>query len=226
MVRRSLLKFFVAFGSIFGVLATCEAGGARIVGAGPSGACRAAGGPGDDMFLPGKYWEEEAEDRRYKDNFTGALEAYKRAAYFGNRDALYDIAMLYLKGAKKVAIDTAAGIAWLRMGEQYKHKLSIDALHRLEPALTPDERERSMREFAALDEKYNVETTRNRVLKTYQLERGNIMFADYVCRYGTAVTRDTFVAEVEQEFTQYVTAMFGTVTVEPIQPVPPPAEKK
>lgn len=225
MARLSLLAIVGATVAL-GVSATCEAGGGRIVGAGPNGVCGATGGPSDDNFLPGKYWEEEAEGRRYKDDFSGALQAYKHAAYYGNRNALYDIAMLYLKGAKNVRVDAAEGIAWLRLAEQYKHKLSIDALHRLEPALTPEEHDRSMREYAALDEKYNVATTRNRVMKTYQLERGNIMFADYICRDGMAVTRDTFVADLEQEFTQYVTAMFGTVTVEPIQPVPPPGDKK
>ena len=226
MFRISLLKSFAGVASAFGVVVVCYDGGASILGAGPSGACGQAGGPAGSNFLPGKYWEGEAEDRRYKENFTGALEAYKHAAYYGNRDALYDIAMLYLKGAKRVPIDVPEGIAWLRVAEQYHHPPSITALKKLEPALSPDERERSMREFAVLDEKYNIATTRNRAMKTYQLERGNIMFADYVCREGTPVTRDTFVAEIEQEFTNYVTTMFGTVTVEPIQPVSPPDPKK
>jgi hypothetical protein len=226
MVRRALLRSFAGLVATFGALSTCHAGGASILGAGPNGACRATGGPSDDNFLPGKYWEEEAENRRYKENSIGALEAYKHAAYYGNRNALYDIAMMYLKGAKRVHIDVPKGIAWLRLAEQYRHSLSIKALHQLEPAMTPDERERSIREFAALEEKYNVATTRNRVMKTYQLERGNIMFADYVCRDGMAVTRDTFVAEIDQEFTSYVTTMFGTVTVEPLQPLPPPSEQK
>ncbi len=226
MVRFSLLRIFGSLVVTLGVMNACHAGGASILGAGPSGACRATGGPSDDNFLPGKYWAGEAEDRRYKENLSGALEAYKRAAYYGNRNSLYDIAMLYLKGAKKVPIDVAKGIAWLRLAEQYNHTLSITALHRLEPALSPDEHDRSLREFAALQENYSVAVTRNRVLKTYQLERGLIMFADYVCRDGAPVTRDTFVAEIEQEFTNYVSAMFGTVTIEPIEPLPPPAEKK
>ncbi len=223
-----MIRFSMALGLVAALVVpiAAVAGGAHIVGAGPSGACGQAGGAGDQNFLPGKYWEEEAEDRRYKQDMVGALEGYKHAAYYGNRSAFYDIAMLYLKGAKRVPIDVPKGIAWLRVAEQYRHALSIKALHQLEPALSPDERERSVREFAALDEKYNVATTRDRVMKTYQLERGNIMFADYVCRAGEAVTRDTFVAELEQEFTAYVTAMFGTVTVEPIQPVPAPSDKK
>jgi TPR repeat protein len=226
MVRPPLLRIFASVAATLGVLTTCYAGGASILGAGPNGVCRQTGGPSDDSFLPGKYWEEEAENRRYKDDVVGALAAYKHAAYYGNRDALYDIAMVYLKGAKRVPIDVAKGIAWLRVAQQYNHALSVEGLHKLEPALSPDEHDRSMREFADLDAKYNVATTRNRAMKTYQLERGHIMFADYVCRDGAAVTRDTFVADIEEEFTQYVTAMFGTVTVEPIQPVPSPADKK
>jgi hypothetical protein len=224
MVCRCLLTL-AALVATMGVVITCRAN-AAILGAGPSGACRATGGPSDDNFLPGKYWAEEAEDRRYKENLSGALEAYKHAAYYGNRNSLYDIAMMYLKGAKRVSIDVPKGIAWLRLGAEYNHDLSIKALGKLEPALSPDERERSSREFAVLDETYNVAATRNRVVKTYQLERGLIMFADYVCRNGSPVTRDTFVAEIEQEFANYVTTMFGTVTVEPIEPLPPPDEKK
>jgi hypothetical protein len=226
IVRLSLLTFLGAVVALLGVATPCRAGGASIIGSGPTGVCRASGGPSDDSFLPGKYWAEEAENRRYKDNAPGALEAYKHAAYYGNRNALYDIAMMYMKGAKRMPIDVAKGIAWLRVAEQYNHALSIKALHKLEPALSADERERSIREFAELDEKYNVAITRDRVMKTYQLERGNIMFADYVCRDGTATPRDNFVAEIEQEFTNYVTAMFGTVTVEPIQPVAPSTDKK
>jgi hypothetical protein len=226
MIRLSLLTAFAGIIAAIGMPTTCLAGGAHIVGAGPSGACRETGGPTGGNFLPGKYWEEEAEDRRYRDNLTGALEAYKHAAYYGNRDALYDIAMLYLKGAKKVSIDVPLGVAWLRLGTEYKHPPSTAALQKLEPALTPDERNRSSREYAVLAETYNVAVTRNRVMKTYQLERGHIAFADWICRDGMAVTRDTYIAEVEQEFTNYVTTMFGTVIVEPIQPLAPDNEKK
>jgi TPR repeat protein len=226
MNRLSLLTIFTGLVAALGMPTACRAGGAHIVGAGPSGVCRQTSGPSDGNFLPGKYWEEEAEDRRYHDNFSGALEAYKHAAYYGNRDALYDIAMMYLKGAKNVSADVPLGIAWLHVAVEYNHTLSTTALRRLEPALSPDERDRSVREFAVLAEKYNVATTRNRVMKTYQLERGHIGFADWICRDGMAMPRDTYVAEIEQEFVNYVTTMFGTVTVEPIQPIEPANDKK
>jgi hypothetical protein len=226
MVRLALLRSFAGAAAMLCVLTPCHAGGGSILGSGPNGVCAQTGGPAGSNFLPGKYWEDDAKDRLDRDDTTGALEAFKHAAYYGNRDALYDIAMLHLKGARKIPVNVAIGVAWLRVAERYNHKQSIDALRKLEPALTPDEYENSMREFAVLYEKYNVATTRNRTMKTYQLERGHIMFADYVCRDGMAVTRDTFVAEIEQEFTNYVTTMFGTVTVDPIQPLPPPANPK
>ena len=226
MTRLSLLAIFVGVAASAGVLKTCQAGGAHIVGAGPSGICSQTGGPTGGNLLPGKYWEEEGGNRRDKEDTTGALEAFKRAAYYGNKDAQYDVAMMYMKGAKKVPVDITTGVAWLRLAAQYGHALSVDALNKLEPALTAEQREMSMRLHDGLLPTYGMAVTRNRVLKQFQLQRGLMAFADWICVDGMAMAKDTYLHEVNQEFADYVSTMFGTVTVEPIQSVDAPNEKK
>ena len=220
----SRMKRCIAIFFAVGVSASCEAG-QGITGAGPSGVYRSTGGSGGN-FLPGKLWEEEASDRMDKEDVSGALEAFKRAAYYGNKDAQYDVAMMYLKGARKVGADVSLGVAWLRVASEYGHSLSADALRKLKPALTPDQLASSARHFEALVEKYGVAVTRPRVMKAYQLERGRTMFADWVCHDGLATAADTYLMRIDHEFADYVSTMFGNVIVEPLQPLPGPEAKK
>jgi hypothetical protein len=218
-------KYFFGVLACMGVFSRAWADGAQIIGAGPSGECRMQGSPGKGNFLPGKHYEEAAKHYLDKDDITGALEAFEHAAYYGNRDAQYDMAMMYLNGAKKIPVDVPLGIAWLRMASRYGQPLSIIALQKLETALTSEQRDASARHFQKLEKKYDVSITRRRVFHAYQRERGLSGFAYWVCREGGAVPADTYLAEIEQQYTDYVTAMYGTVTVEPLQPISNSSEK-
>jgi hypothetical protein len=220
----SLIKLCFGMLATLGAFSACEAG-QGIVGAGPSGVCRSTGGSSGN-FLPGKFWEEEAGFRQERQDTSGALEAFKRAAYYGDKDAQYDVAMTYLKGARKVPVDVPLGVAWLRIAAQYGQSLSDEALRKLEPALTPQQRAASARDFENLVTTYGVSTTRSRVMKTYQLERGRTVFADWVCHDGLATAADAYLITIDREFADYVSTMYGNVIVEPLQPLPGPQAKK
>ncbi len=157
---------------------------------------------------------------------TTALAAFEHAAYYGNKDAQFEIAMMRLKGTDKIPIDVPLGVAWLRIAAKYGHSPSVDALQKLEPELTPGQREASIRDFQNLEGKYGVAATRPRVMNAYQLERGHSAFFQWICQDGVAMPTDKYLAQVDQEFTDYVSAMYGKVTVEPLQPVSVPDNEK
>ena len=216
------LRIFLAVGISLHVIV----GGAQIIGSGPSGACRSAPSPSGGDVLPGKYYERQARDYLDDENTTSALTAFQHAAYYGNKQAQYALAMMYLKGAKKIEIDAPLGIAWLRVAAQYGEETAIAALGKLEPALTGEQRELSDRKFQTLVERYGVATTRHRVMGTFQRAKGLAAFADWICTDGEAMPSDTYVARINDEFTEYVTTMYGKVTVEPLQPLPGVGDKK
>jgi len=188
--------------------------------------CRSVRNPTGGNFLPGKFFEAKARGYLDKDDTTGALSAFEHAAYYGNKDAQFEIAMLRLHGTDKIPIDVPLGIAWLRIASKYGHSSSVNALQRLEPELTPDQREASFRDFQNLEGKYGVAATRPRVMNTYQLERGHSPFFQRICQDGVAMPTGKYLAQVDQEFTDYVSAMYGKVTVEPLQPISIPDNKK
>jgi len=64
-------------------------------------------------YLPGKYYEQQAQQAVSRENFREALEMYEKAGYWGNKIAQYDVGMLYLNGAEGVPVDKIRGIAWL-----------------------------------------------------------------------------------------------------------------
>jgi hypothetical protein len=184
--------------------------------------CRSVRNPTGGNFLSGKFFEARARGYLDKHDTTGALAAFEHAAYYGNKDAQFEIAMMRLKGAGKIPIDVPLGIAWLRIASKYGHSPSVNALQKLEPELTPDQREASIRDFQNLEGKYGVAATRSRVMNTYQLERGHSAFSQRICQDGVAMPTDKYLAQVDQEFTDYVSEMYGKVTVEPLQPISTP----
>jgi hypothetical protein len=76
-------------------------------------------------YLPGKYYEQRAQDAVKRKNFRQALEMYEKAGYWGNKIAQYDIGMLYLHGAEGVPVDKVRGTAWLGIAAQ-THTPDVD----------------------------------------------------------------------------------------------------
>ena len=69
-------------------------------------------------YLPGKYYEQRAQDAVKHKNFRQALEMYEKAGYWGNKIAQYNVGMLYLHGADGVPADKIRGTAWLGIAAQ------------------------------------------------------------------------------------------------------------
>jgi hypothetical protein len=63
-------------------------------------------------------------------------------------------------------------------------------------------------------------------MKTFQLGRGHAAFANTVCYDGLVMASDIYLQQVDQDFAEYVTTMFGKVIVEPLQPVSAPNSQK
>ena len=105
-------------------------------------------------YLPGKYYERVAlEDLRHKD-YTGALNAYQRAAYWGNKVAQYDLGEIYLRGLGRIPADPARGVAWLGLADE-EHEPDYDkALVSAYTSLKPSERKRADAIWKELQEKY------------------------------------------------------------------------
>jgi hypothetical protein len=69
-------------------------------------------------YLPGKYYEQRAQDAVKRKDFRTALDLYEKAGYWGNKIAQYNVGMLYLDGAEGVPADTVRGTAWLGIAAQ------------------------------------------------------------------------------------------------------------
>ena len=76
-------------------------------------------------YLPGKYYEQLAQDAVKRKEFRQALQMYEKAAYWGNKIAQYNVGMLYLNGADGVPADRIRGTAWLGIAAQ-THQPYVD----------------------------------------------------------------------------------------------------
>ena len=181
--------------------------------------CRHLSGQPEAQFLPGAYFEMVATRLSNKGDKTGALEAYEHAAYYGNRAGQYEMGMMYLEGAEKVPKDVPLGIAWLKVSSKYGHRGSINALKKLTPALSQDQQEEVEREFQKIDAEYNPNVTQKRVMNAFALERNQRVRASWICQEdGETVPAEKYYAQVDQDYADYVTTMYGKVTVGPLQP--------
>jgi hypothetical protein len=82
-------------------------------------------------YLPGKYYEQQAQIAAKAKNFRRALEMYQKAGYWGNKVSQYNVGMLYINGAEGVPVDKVRGTAWLGIAAQthvpYVDKALTDA---------------------------------------------------------------------------------------------------
>lgn len=119
-------------------------------------------------YLPGKYYERVAlEDLRHKD-YTGALNAYQQAAYWGNKVAQYDMGEIYLHGLGRIRADRARGVAWLGIADE-EHEPDYDkALVGAFKTLKPEERKRADGIWAELQKTYADTLTLARATQAFE----------------------------------------------------------
>ncbi|TAN00314.1 MAG: sel1 repeat family protein [Rhodanobacteraceae bacterium] len=119
-------------------------------------------------YLPAKYYERVAlEDLRHKD-YTGALDAYTRAAYWGNKVAQYDLGEIYLHGLGKIRADPARGVAWLGVADEAHNPDYDRALVGAYKALKPSERKRAEAIWAGLQATYADKLTLARATRSFE----------------------------------------------------------
>jgi hypothetical protein len=119
-------------------------------------------------YLPGKYYERVAlEDLRHKD-YTGALNAYQRAAYWGNKVAQYNLGEIYLHGLGRIPADPARGVAWLGIADE-EHQPDYDkAVVSAYKTLKPEERTRAESIWKKLQATYADKLTLARATRTFE----------------------------------------------------------
>jgi TPR repeat protein len=182
-------------------------------------------------YLPGKYFKLKADKYLDKDDPRQALEMYQHAAYYGNRDAQYALAMLYLKGADKVPIDIPRGVAWLQLAVAYKSTPAMDALQKISSGLSEAQRTAASEIFRKIGEDDSIDHTRQRVHARFVMERGVLIATangnSSVCTPdGGSKRMDKYLAEKEEEYSDYYSTMYGTVDVGPLQSLPAPDHGK
>ena len=119
-------------------------------------------------YLPGKYYERVAlEDKRHKD-YSGALNAYQRAAYWGNKVAQYDLGEIYLHGLGRIRADPARGVAWLGLADEERQPDYDKALVGAYRALKPEGRARADAIWTRLQATYADKLTLARATRAFE----------------------------------------------------------
>src|SRR5579883_3284902 len=133
------------------------------------------GDPRGGNFLPGKNYQMKAHAYLDKGDAKGALGMYQRAAYYGNKDALYEMAMMYLREANKVPVDIPRGLAWMKLASEYHQSEAKTALQKMDLALTDEQRHAADSILSKLAEDYSVSATQRRARLKFMRERSQVM---------------------------------------------------
>ncbi|MFT3791989.1 MAG: hypothetical protein QM741_13140 [Rudaea sp.] len=118
-------------------------------------------------YLPGKYYEQRAQDAVKRKDFRQALEMFQKAGYWGNKIAQYDVGMLYLNGAEGVPADKIRGIAWLGIAAQTHTAYVGKALGDAYATLTPEQKAAAGELWKQLKIDYDDKATLDRASKKF-----------------------------------------------------------
>lgn len=119
-------------------------------------------------YLPGKYYERVALEAMRHQDYTGALNAYQRAAYWGNKVAQYNLGQIYLHGLGRIRADPARGVAWLGLADE-EHQPDYDkALVVAYKTLKPEERTRADAIWTQLQATYADKLTLARATQAFE----------------------------------------------------------
>lgn len=119
-------------------------------------------------YLPAKYYERVALEDMRNGDYTGALNAYQRAAYWGNKVAQYNMGEIYLHGLGRIRADPVRGVAWLGIADE-EHEPDYDkALVSAFKALKPEERKRAEAIWSELQKTYADKLTLARATRAFE----------------------------------------------------------
>ena len=119
-------------------------------------------------YLPGKYYERVALEAMRHQDYTGALNAYQRAAYWGNKVAQYNLGQIYLHGLGRIRPDPARGVAWLGLADEEHQPDYGQALVIAYKTLKPEERTRADAIWTQLQATYADKLTLARATQAFE----------------------------------------------------------
>lgn len=119
-------------------------------------------------YLPAKYYERMAIQDMHGKDYVGALDAYTRAAYWGDKVAQYDVGEIYLHGIGRIAADPARGVAWLGIADEVHDPDYDHALVAAYKALAPAERKRAQAIWTELQATYADKLTLGRATRAFE----------------------------------------------------------
>lgn len=134
-------------------------------------------------YLPGKYYERLAFDAMRRNDYASAVSAYRKAAYWADKVAQYDLGEIYFHGLGNIPADPARGVAWLGIAAE-EHEPDYDkALVSAYKTLSPPERNHADEIWNELEAVYGDRLTLARATSAYE--------HDYHAeRAGSATTED------------------------------------
>jgi hypothetical protein len=177
-------------------------------------------------LFPGKYFQYKAQFYFKKGEISAATSMYEHAAYWGNKDAEYNLGMIYWLGADKQPADHIRAAAWFGIAAESHRELADRALKQIWDSLNEEQRRQANDVWADLDKKYGDKVTLPRMMRRYEDERQNVTGSHVgfvgnvtVCLPdGTSVDGATYYAEMDKEYAEYVESLSGHVDVGPIEP--------
>ncbi len=121
-------------------------------------------------YLPGKYYEQQAQTAVKAQNFRRALEMYKKAGYWGNKIAQFNVGMLYVNGAEGVPVDRIRGTAWLGIAAQTHTQYVDKALGEAYAGLNTEQRAAAGDLWKQLKVDYDDKITLDRASKLFNAQ--------------------------------------------------------
>jgi hypothetical protein len=119
-------------------------------------------------YLPAKYFERMALEAMRHRQFAAALGYYKKAAYWGDKVAEYNVGQIYFRGMGSISQDPARGVAWFGIAAE-AHRPDYDkALLSAYKALDPGQRKRAVGLFAKLQAVYGDKLTLARATRVFE----------------------------------------------------------
>jgi hypothetical protein len=125
------------------------------------------------LFIPGKYYEQVAQDCLKEKNYPAALDAFQKAAYWTNKIAQYNIGIIYWKGMDGIPVDKVRAVAWLGIAAE-QHGPDVDkALRDAFVELTPEQHVAASALWKQLNADYGDEVTQPRATKRFNAQVAN-----------------------------------------------------
>lgn len=184
-------------------------------------------------FLPGNYYEFQAQFYLRKSDYPEAVRLFQLAGFWANKVAQYNVGIMYYNGIGRVPVDRVLGTAWLGIAAEQHGEIADGALQAAWAQLSPVQRVDADRIFRQLDAKYGDRVAFPRARRFFDNERSHVT-GSRVGFVGDVAIQDNqwrqrpgndFFAEQDRAFSDYI-GRLGHVAVGEIKPLPLPADAR